>query len=423
MAESISSNQISVSNHIPCPPQLVVVSNHDDGSNTASIFQGNDSISEPSSPGSEPELQIDLGLPSSGEQRGGGGDKSIRVAPSASRSLLGNIKRTVPTPMGLNFTPEATRTTTPTGGFSVPTSSAGSSPYLHTPTRFKRTKGRPGEALSDIATSLVCRVAQLYGQPVLIPSTPDQGVALGTPPTAAGGSLAPSASLSQNSTPNHSPIVPSSSSTGAVPEDHRASPQPPPPAPPSMPVVAEGEQVQTSLSSQFSSIYPKEKTAIAVVDPDQKRVRKRKGNDPDNPPPPKKPIQAPKGKAHTQSSSASQFTLPIVTMATAVPSVIVATSEPTPPPQSQLLPPPVPQSFAPSPSAQAMEPAQTARISSPSDPQGSGASKGAKRMKSMKLQVKQLANPVVVSSSAGQVTTAPTTNNTLAPPSAPPSAE
>ncbi|KAL5493914.1 hypothetical protein EMCRGX_G015156 [Ephydatia muelleri] len=95
-------------------------------------------------------------------------------------------------------------------------------------------EGRPGEALSDIATSLVRRVAQLYGQPVLIPSTPDQGVALGTPPTAAGGSLAPSASLSQNSTPNHSPIVPSSSSTGAVPEDHRASPQPPPPAPPSM---------------------------------------------------------------------------------------------------------------------------------------------------------------------------------------------
>ena len=320
--------------------------------------------------------------------------------------------------MGLNFTPEVTRTTTPTGGFSVPTSSAGSSPYLHTPTRFKRTKGRPGEALSDIATSLVRRVAQLYGQPVLIPSTPDQGVALGTPPTAAGGSLAPSASLSQNSTPNHSPIVPSSSSTGAVPEDHRASPQPSPPAPPSMPVVAEGEQAQTSLSSQFSSIYPKEKTAIAVVDPDQKRVRKRKGNDPDNPPPPKKPIQAPKGKAHTQSSSASQFALPIVTMATAVPSVIVATSEPTPPPQSQLLPPPVPQSFAPSPSAQAMEPAQTARISSPSDPQGSGASKGAKRMKSMKPEVKQLANPVVVSSSAGQVTTAPTTNNTLAPPSA-----
>ena len=53
-----------------CPPQLVVVSNHDDGSNTASIFQGNDSISEPSSQGSEPELQIDLGLPSSGERRG-----------------------------------------------------------------------------------------------------------------------------------------------------------------------------------------------------------------------------------------------------------------------------------------------------------------------------------------------------------------
>ena len=46
-------------------------------------------------------------------------------------------------------------------------------------------------------------------------------------------------------------------------------------------------------------------------------------------------------------------------------------------------------------------------------------------MKSMKPQVKQLANPVGVStcSSAGQVTTAPTTDNTLAPPSAPPSAE
>ena len=92
MAESISSNQISVFNHIPCPPQLVVVCNHDDGSNTASIFQGNDSISEPSSPGSEPELQIDLGLPSSGERRGGGGDKSIRVAPQPAALCWGTSR-------------------------------------------------------------------------------------------------------------------------------------------------------------------------------------------------------------------------------------------------------------------------------------------------------------------------------------------
>ena len=67
----------------------------------------------------------------------------------------------------------------------------------------------------------------------------------------------------------------------------------------------------------------------------------RKGNDLDNPPPTKKPIRIPKGKAQTQSSSASQLTLPIVTMATAVPSVIIATSELTPPPQSQLQPPPL----------------------------------------------------------------------------------
>ena len=67
-------------------------------------------------------------------------------------------------------------------------------------------------------------------------------------------SLDPSASLSQISTPNHSPIVPLSSFTGAVPEDHRASPQPTHPAPPSMPVVAEGEQAQTSLSTQFSTL-------------------------------------------------------------------------------------------------------------------------------------------------------------------------
>ena len=421
MAESISSNQISVSNHIPCPPQLVVVSNHDDERNTSGIYQGNDSISEPSSPGSEPELQIDLGPPSSGERRGGGGDKSIRVAPSASRSLLGNIKRTVPTPMALNFTPEVTRTTTPTGGFSVPTLSAGSSSsYLHTPTRFKRTKpGRPGEALSDIATSLVRRVAQLHGQPVLIPSSPDQGVTP-SPTSASRGPITSSASPLQSSAHNTSPIVPSSLSTSAVPEDHRASPQPPPPAPPLMPVVTEGEQAQTSLSSQFSSIYPKEKTAIAVVDPDQKRVRKRKGNDLDNPPPTKKPIRIPKGKAQTQSSSASQFTLPIVTMATAVPSVIIATSDPTPPPQSQMQPLPLPQSFVPCPStASAMEPAHTARMSSPSNPQGSGTPKGAKRMKSMKPQVKQLANLGGVPSSTGQVTATATTNTILAPPSAP----
>ena len=60
-----------------------------------------------------------------------------------------------------------------------------------------------------------------------------------------------------------------------------------------------------------------------------------------------------------------------------------------------------------------------ARMSSPSNPQGSGTPKGAKRMKSMKPQVKQLANLVGVPSSTGQVTATSTTNTTLAPPSAP----
>ena len=331
LQESLSSNQISVSNHIPCPPQLVVVSSHDDGGNMAALFQGNDSISEPSSPESEPELQIDLGPSERRGGGGGGGDKSIRVAPSASRSLLGTIKRTVATPIGLDFAPEVTRATTPTGGFLASTSSSSSSPYLHTPTRFKRTKGRPGEALSDIATSLaVRRVAQLgCGQPVLIPSTPNQNKSLTAPPLSAGGPVSPSL----NPAPNSPPVV---SSAGLVQDEPGVSPRPPP-APPTVP-SGDGEQGQTSLSSQFSSIYPKEKTAIAVVELDQKRVRKRKGNDPENPPPPV--VRTPKGKVQPHNpSSASHLTPHIITMVTAVPSVIVATSESTPP-QSQPHPPP-----------------------------------------------------------------------------------
>lgn len=433
MTEGISSNSISVSNHIPCPPQLVVVSNHEDGSNTATVFQGNDSISEPSSPGSEPELQIDLGPHGSGERRGGGGggEKSVRVAPSASRSLLGNIKRTVPTSMALDFTPEVTRTTTPIGGgLSVTTPLSGSSPYLHTPTRFKRTKGRPGEALSDIATSLVRRVAQLHGQPVLIPSTPDQSPVLGATPTSANGGLTPGTSLSLNSTLNSSPSGGFSSLAAAVAqEEHKVSPQHPLPTTTSIStttpaVSAEGEQTQTSLSSQFSSIYPKEKTAIAVVDPEQKRVRKRKGNDPDNPPPPKKPIRIPKVKAQAQNSNANHFSLPIITMGTAVPSVIVATSASTPPPPQSSQPhPPLPQSSTTSLSVPAAEPIQAVGATSPSGLQGSGATKGAKRVKGVKQQSKQLVNPVSSSSAAGQETIVSATNNMLATSSAPPPAE
>ena len=414
LQESLSSNQISVSNHIPCPPQLVVVSSHDDGGNMAALFQGNDSISEPSSPGSEPELQIDLGP--SERRGGGGGDKSIRVAPSASRSLLGTIKRTVATPIGLDFAPEVTRTTTPTGGFLASTSSSSSSPYLHTPTRFKRTKGRPGEALSDIATSLaVRRVAQLgCGQPVLIPSTPNQNISLTAPPLSAGGPTSPSL----NPTPNSPPIV---SSAGLVQDEPGVSPRPPP-APPTVP-SGDGEQGQTSLSSQFSSIYPKEKTAIAVVDLDQKRVRKRKGNDPENPPPPsKKVVRTPKGKVQPHNpSSASYLTPPIITMVTAVPSVIVATSESTPP-QPQPHPPPqaAATTLLPLP---AVEVAQAGgRGTSPTAPRGLGAPpKGAKRMKGMKLHVpKQPVNPAGIPSSA---TAAVATSSMLAPPPAPPLAE
>ena len=187
-----------------------------------------------------------------------------------------------------------------------------------------------------------------------------------------------------------------------------------------MPPAGEGEGAQTSLSSQFSSIYPKEKTAIAVVDLDQKRVRKRKGNDSENPPPPsKKAVRVPKGKVQSQASSASYMAAPIITMVTAVPSVIVATSESTPP-QSQPHPPP--QTSVTNLAIPAVETAGGA--TSPSTPQGLGVAKGAKRMKGMKLQVaKQPVNPLSLPSSNGQASVAAVTSSMLAPPTAPPPAD
>ena len=164
-----------------------------------------------------------------------------------------------------------------------------------------------------------------------------------------------------------------------------------------------------------------------MVDLDQKRVRKRKGNDPENPPPPsKKVVRTPKGKIQPHNpSSASYLTPPIITMVTAVPSVIVATSESTPPqPHTQPQPQPPPQATAttllPLP---AVEVAQAGgRGTSPSVPRGLGAPpKGAKCMKGMKLHVpKQPVNPAGIPSSA---TAAVATSSMLAPPPAPPLAE
>ena len=233
---------LPISNYVPFSPQLVEVninvSEGEEGSihgNSATLMQSNDYLSEPSTPGSEPELQIDLG---------GGGRRirekyspaKARIAPPANRSLLGGIKRNVNPPSSLDFDSGVQKSVSP--GTSSP-QMVNNSSNLTTPkgSSFKRKGRRPGEALSALANSLYerKRIAEMGGQ-----------IAMPTP--------------LQASTPMEGAV-------GAGLETMETDPA----------QEDSEEATATTLNQQFSSIYlDRDKTAIAVVDPDQKRMRKRK---------------------------------------------------------------------------------------------------------------------------------------------------
>ena len=223
----INQQTLPVSNYVPFSPQLVEVSVNlsetEDGSmhgNSATLMQPTETtaISEPSSPGSEPELQIDLGGGSGGRGQLDKG-RASRVAPPAKSSMLGSMKRS---PMALDFNSSRQTITSP-----IITSSS-SSPLVSTPSSrpppFRRKGQKPGEALSALATSLAKRAG--------LSSTPGD----------VGNSMNSQESMEMDPSQDDS-----------------------------------DEAKATHLNSQFSSVYlDRAKTAIAVVDPDQKRLRKRK---------------------------------------------------------------------------------------------------------------------------------------------------
>lgn len=230
----VSNNHLPVSNYVPFLPQLVEVSvnlsDSEDGSmhgNSATLMHSMEGagMSEPSSPGSEPELRIDLGGPSSNRVSGKSArDKhspsKSRVAPPANHSLLGSMKRRAPQDISPDTQPPSTL------GHGTPKGSK------------KRKVRKPGEALSALLTSLTERNLKAAGSDVS---------------ASVSGSVAPVQYSSTNTSDGGS-------------EQARDG------------TDVDGDETEVSLDSKFSSIYHEHsKTAIAVVDPDQKRsVRKKR---------------------------------------------------------------------------------------------------------------------------------------------------
>ena len=156
-AAPMNNHHLPVSNYVPFSPQVVEVSvnlsDNEDGSmhgNSATLMHSTEStgMSEPSSPGSEPELKIDLGGSSAGRAGGKGPrDKHLpsktRVAPSANHSLMGSVKRRPPHVIA--------------GPDPPPTAQHAAASAFDTPKGSKKRKRKPGEALSALLTSLTER--------------------------------------------------------------------------------------------------------------------------------------------------------------------------------------------------------------------------------------------------------------------------
>lgn len=200
--DHLPSQALTVSNHIPFSPQIVEVNvplseSEETGSihgNSAHLMEGGIG-SEPSSPGSDSGLRIDLG---GTDLDLGKKDRSrVRMAPSATKSMLkGGTRKPnlVPHPGEPYYD----------SSYSL---IGGTEAASLTPTAFRPLRGRPGETLSALATTLAeRRAAELREQ------APGYDLGLGL-------------------------------------EEERTG---------------------------FSTMYPPEKRAIAVVDPDEKRTPRRK---------------------------------------------------------------------------------------------------------------------------------------------------
>ena len=248
-----------ISNHVSFPSAVVEV-NPSEGDGSSTLRSGSNNIADgsaPSSPGSPGGLQIDLDGSGSGQSHSERHSLNKGKLVSSGPSMLNPIKRNSQVVGSLDFNDVGPQTVSLT------------SPASSNLAKYKRgVKGRKaGVTLSALVSSLTerKRVAEMGVQGGVI-----------TPVTASG-----------------TPIGGASTHEGMETDQ----------------VADESEEAAPSnlTESPFSSIYhDRNKTAIALVDPDAKRVRKRKKLIADLPPKKSARTQATNGKPTTNGSDSAQ---------------------------------------------------------------------------------------------------------------------
>ena len=221
------------SNYEPFSPQVVEVKVNVDPD--SELKSSDPMYASMSSPDSEPELKIDFDYEPEPKRKKESKrpPHSVSPQPHKTEKSKGNFpsKKNYPTGLGLAVN-KSKGSVHGTGVHFAKKVTSNDSPQkmLPTPTGFKPTKGAPGTTLTSLVTHLAEKKrAEMNG----FQDSPKK--------------------VKQPST-----VLLPSSSASPISED------------------AQGEEVSASLKSAFSSAYPPEKTAIAVVDPENKRVRKRK---------------------------------------------------------------------------------------------------------------------------------------------------
>ena len=219
---------------------------------------------EVSSPGSPPSLQIDLEGSGSGHANSNSLDKSPnkgRAMPSGGRSLIGTINRNSQVPGSLDFNSE-----------SGPQAVVMGSPSSASRVKAGRKGLKAGAALSALVSTLAQRkrVAEMVGQ-VGVPTPVHQGAVVHS---SGGGTGAVSLGISGGQ------------------DDVDTGKQ------------KEGDKSQDKNNSPFSSIYEyRNKTAIALVDPNQKRPKRKTTKGVGNEPPVKKARLTPGGTGLSGTAS------------------------------------------------------------------------------------------------------------------------
>lgn len=229
LERSVSPHTSTGSSYEPFSPQVVEVKvNVEPDSESKS----SDPMYPPmSSPDSEPELKIDYDYEPEPKRKKEikRPAHSVSPQPHKTEKSKGNFSGKKNYPTGLGLISKSKGTIHGTGGHVTKKAPSSDSPQklIPTPTGFKPSKGAPGSMLTNLATHLAeRRRAEMNGFQDSPKKTKQTAAVLVTP------------------------------SKTLITED------------------AQGEE--DSLASAFSRVYPPEKTAIAVVDPENKRVRKRK---------------------------------------------------------------------------------------------------------------------------------------------------